>query len=242
MWITMSRGSRREQVRCNVVDSHRRYAEDPEQPNWYSPRRSAEAPGTRPYDSGVHDRPSLSFRLPEAREDDPVTSTGSHNLAPADSGVLRVPVRGPEYPPVRERPFSAPPAPSGPASAPPSRAPEPVDDSLNEPTSMVPLAGRQDSVYNARRPVSSVLFAIVTVVLLVPAVLLLVQATFVDDPTARGIVPAVLLVLGLPLTGTGLYSLAAGGRVSSRDAWLRPPVTYLPVGVALLIAAGLAVA
>jgi hypothetical protein len=71
--------------------------------------------------------------------------------------------------------------------------------------------------------------------------MLLIQVTFVDDPAVRGIVPAVLLTLGLPLAGGGLYSLAAGGR-AGRDVWLRPPVVYLPVGLFLLLAAGLSVA
>jgi hypothetical protein len=51
----------------------------------------------------------------------------------------------------------------------------------------------------------------------------------------------VLLTLGLPLTGAGLSSLAAGGPVG-RDIWLRPPLAYLPVGLLLLLAAGLSVA
>jgi hypothetical protein len=77
--------------------------------------------------------------------------------------------------------------------------------------------------------------------LMVPVIMLLVAATFDDDPLAGGVVPAVLLTLGLPLTGLGLYALAGGGPVG-REAWLRPPVAYLPVGLVLLMAAGLAVA
>jgi hypothetical protein len=203
------------------VDAHRRYADEPELPSWYSGQRSSEGRGASKYDSGVHEHPSLEFRLPDRQpQEDPVTSTGSHAL-PSDSGVLRTPVRGPEYPPVRKK------------------------EALEEPTSMVPMAApvkSDEGVYNSRRPVSAVVFAVVTVVLLVPAVLLLVQATFADDPTPRSIVPAVLLAFGLPLTGTGLYGLAAGGKVSGREAWLRPPVTYLPVGLVLLLAAGLSVA
>jgi hypothetical protein len=82
----------------------------------------------------------------------------------------------------------------------------------------------------------------VSALLMVPVILLLVQVTFVDDPAVRGVVPAVLLTMGLPLTGIGLYALAARGGPSGRDTWLRPPVAYLPVGLFLLLAAGLAVA
>jgi hypothetical protein len=173
---------------------------------------------------------------------------------------MRIPVRGPEYPTIRPtgNPTSladaAPPAPASPAvstvtttttyGAGAMPAPGAGSAAYDEPTSMVPLASgpRAESVYNAKRPVSAVVFAVVTGVLLVPAVLLLIQATFVDDPAARGVVPAVLLTLGLPLAGMGLYSLAVSGRAASRDAWLRPPLAYLPIGLVLLLAAGLAVA
>nr|BFE68508.1 hypothetical protein GCM10020092_018090 [Actinoplanes digitatis] len=117
----------------------------------------------------------------------------------------------------------------------------------NEPTSMVPMTGGPgrpapaESVYGSRRPVSALVLAVIVAVLSVPAVMLLMRATFVDEPTARGVVPAVLLTLGLPLTGIGLYALV-GGRTADRDAWLRPPIAYLPVGLILLLAAGLSVA
>ena len=224
-------------------------------------------PETNLYDPAVHERPSGAFRLPDQRSadpysappatygsPDPVTTSGSHALSSADSGSIRIPVRGPEYPAVR---------PSGAAS--PSDAPavstvtttttygsgvkpgaEPENAAYNEPTSMVPMTGDRsggaEAVYSARRPVSAVVFAVVSVVLLIPALLLVIQATFVDDPTARGVVPAVLLTLGLALTGFGLYSLAGDGRAAGRDAWLRPPLAYLPIGLVLLLAAGLAVA
>jgi hypothetical protein len=196
---------------------------------------------------------------------DPVTTSGSHALSSADSGSIRIPVRGPEYPAVR--PSGATSLADAPAVATVTTtttygsgvkvgaAPEPPPPpgaAYNDPTSMVPMAGDRfgtdpsragapDAVYRSRRPVSAVVFAVVTVVLLIPAVLLLVQATFVDDPSAR-IVPAVLLTLGLPLTGFGLYSLAGGSRTSARDAWLRPPLAYLPIGLLLLVAAGLGAA
>lgn len=231
------------------MEGHRRYAEEPE-PSWYPGRSSsdggvpgASGTGGNPYDSGVYERPSGAFRLPDQRPSDsyasssgyppadPATTSGSHALSSADSGAIRVPVRGPEYPAVR------------PGGGTPREAP-----AYNEPTSMVPLpggagAGRApEAVYSARRPVSAVVFASLTAVLLVPALLLLGQATFVGDPGARSIVPAVLLTLGLPLTGLGLFSLAGGGRATSREAWLRPPLAYLPIGLVLLVAAALGVA
>ncbi|MFI7547731.1 hypothetical protein [Actinoplanes sp. NPDC049599] len=252
------------------MEGHRRYAEEPE-PSWYTGQRApdaptsyaAPAPGANPYDSAVHERPSGAFRLPDQRSadpysappsgyasPDPVTTSGSHALSSADSGSIRIPVRGPEYPAVRPSGAAEPAVStvtttttygSGVAGLPP----EPPGAGYNDPPGMVPLAGGRsgaDAVYRSGRPVSAVLFAVVTVVLFIPAVLLLIQAVFVDDLTARGVVPAVLLTLGLPLTGFGLYSLAGAGRTGARDAWLRPPLAYLPIGLVLLLAAGLGVA
>jgi hypothetical protein len=232
------------------VDGHRRYADEPEQPSWYA----GQGP-PNPYDSGVYERPSGAFRLPEQRPGeeyvtDPVTSTGSH-ARPAVEPV-RAPVRGPEYPAIR--PTNATSLADAPAAnmygagspAPSSGLPAATAPGYNEPTSFVPpvpVAGRgRDSVYGARRPVSAVIVAVVTVLLMVPVIRLLIAATFASDPVAHSIVPAVLLTLGLPLTGVGLYALAGGGRPQNRDTWLRPPVAYLPTGLFLVLAAALAVA
>ncbi|WP_250027256.1 hypothetical protein [Paractinoplanes maris] len=207
----------------------RRYADDAE-PSWYagqgqySRSLESEVSGSipaNPYDSGIHERPSGAFRLPEQR---PVTTAGSHARAPESD--VRVPVRGPEYPTIRPTSDAVPPP-------------------MAEPTALVPPVipdrERKESVYQTRRPVTSFIVAIVMVVLMIPVVRLLVDATFTGDPTARGIVPAVLLTLGFTLTGIGLFAVARGGPIA-REAWLRPPVAYLPAGLILLVAAGLAVA
>ncbi len=326
------------------MDGHRRYADEPE-PSWYSGQEQYSSSTTNPYESGVHERPSGAFRLPEQREGDyassspyvtpdPVASTGGHSRSSSGQSAdqVRLPVRGPEYPTIRPTgatsladtppsgsygggsvsaapaygagapastygggspaPVSAPagtygggsPAPvsapagtygggaSAPVSAPASTygggsgapvsapattygggsgatsAPGSPVGGMAEPTGVVPPVSRfstetkpAESVYRTRRPVSAIVVAVVTVLLMVPVVMLLIQATFVDDPAARGIVPAVLLTLGLPLTGAGLYALAAGGPIG-REALMRPPVAYLPVGLLILVAAGLSVA
>ncbi len=335
------------------VEGHRRYADEPE-PSWYSGQDQYSSSATKPYDSGVHERPSGAFRLPEQREGDlaaslpyvtpdPVISTGSHSRSSSDPSPdqVRIPVRGPEYPTIRPTGATSladtPPATYGGATSladtPPATyggatsladAPPPAYGSVTsladasppaygsatsladvspsttygggsataagtyggassapattygtgqsapvsapgatpvpsspaggvvtphpEPTGVVPPVSRfatetkpAEAVYRSRRPVSAVVVAVATVLLMVPVVMLLIQATFVDDPVARGIVPAVLLTLGLPLTGVGLYALAGGGPVG-REALMRPPVVYLPVGLVLLLAAGLSVA
>jgi hypothetical protein len=203
----------------------------------------------------VHERPSGAFRLPEQRpayaaaEPDPVTSTGSHAWPAAEPA--RIPVRGPEYPAIRPggdtSRTGAPTAGTyGGGAAAPSCGP-PAAPADSEPTSLVPpvpgpdRARPGDSVYRTGRPVSAVVVAAGTVLLMVPVVRLLIAATFADAPEVRSIVPAVLLTLGLPLTGVGLYALAGGGRPAGRDTWLRPPVAYLPAGLVLVLAAALAV-
>ncbi|MGX6607246.1 hypothetical protein ACWKSP_34745 [Micromonosporaceae bacterium Da 78-11] len=245
------------------MEGHR-YADDPE-PSWYAgPGQYARSTdpdvsgshAVGPYDSGIHERPSGAFRLPEQRPvagpysaPDPVSSTGSHARpgepeARAAYDSVRIPVRGPEYPTIR--PTGAEPQPDRP------RPPESLVP-VAEPTTLVPpvtpdrsrfdqsAARPAESVYQPRRPVSSFIVAGVMVVLALPVVRLLLQATFTGSPNARSIVPAVLLALGFALTGIGLFSLASG-RPLSREAWLRLPIAYLPAGLLLLLAAGLAVA
>jgi hypothetical protein len=231
------------------VDGHRRYADEPEKPSWYSGQGPATGQnqyeaGASPYESGVHERPSGAFRLPGQRPADeygadPVTSTGSH-ARPVAEPPARASMRGPEYPAVRPSSAEAPAAPTSAIPGFPASQP-----SYNEPTSLVPPVQPPDrtreAVYSSRRPVSAVVVAIATAVLMIPVVRLLVSATFAGTPVAHSIVPAVLLSLGLPLTGVGLYALAGGGRPQNRDTWLRPPVAYLPAGLLLVLAAAIAV-
>jgi hypothetical protein len=244
------------------VDANRRYADDPD-PTWYP------APGN-PYDSGVQERPDGVFRLPEQRPypdqhvppadpylvpdpypmPDPLISASSQTIAPPEPPPLRIPVRGPEYPTIRppETPADSTPTTTY-GTPPPSEAsttygtPKASNEASagSEPTTLNPPVAKS-SFRGTRRPIGALIIGGVAALLLVPVVILLVHVTFVDTPSVRGIVPAVLLALGLPLTGVGLYTLASGNGPVGRDGWLRPPIAYLPVGLLLLLAAGLAVA
>ncbi|MEU4420963.1 hypothetical protein AB0F81_10065 [Actinoplanes sp. NPDC024001] len=133
------------------------------------------------------------------------------------------------------------------------RVPEQRDPAPPEPEVRIPVRGPEyptvrppavetesKGVYRTRRSLSSIILAAAVALLLVPVLRLLATVTFAADATPRGIVPAVLLTLGLALTGFGLF--AASGGTISRDSWLRAPVAYLPAGLVLLLAAGLAVA
>jgi hypothetical protein len=244
-------------LRFEIVDGHR-YAD--EEPGWYSGRgrhdpdvsgshaigssydsaggnsydsaggnsydsaggNSYDSAIGNPYDSGINERPSGAYRLPQQRPDPyalpgpAAPTTGGYSRSgdyDYDSG--RIPLRGTEYP-----------------TAKPSAEPEPEQE---------PVVRQPDGVYRSRRPLSSVVVAMVTGVLMIPIVRVLIIAAFASDPTAQAVGRAVLLTLGMALTGVGLFAVSRGGPVT-RDAWLCAPVVYLPTGLILLVAAGLAVA
>jgi hypothetical protein len=165
-----------------------------------------------PYDSGVQDRP---YRLPDQRD-------GGYSPPPSYAGPDPMTSTGSHARPAEEK----------------TETPRGYTGKLAR-----GLAGEQhEVVYRAKRPLSATVIALVTIVLMVPTVMLLIDATFGGGPIAPGgIVPSVLLTLGLPLTGLGLYTLAGTGPLT-REAWLRPPLAYLPIGLLILIAAGLGAA
>jgi hypothetical protein len=223
----------------HLVDGNRRYPDEPE-PSWYTGQSPTPSSAGNAYESGIHERPSGAFRLPAPGDSgyvppayapvDPVSATGSHSFPvtgrPPEEQT-RVSVRGPEYPAVR------------PTSSATSLADAPPPGTYGgKRGSNLPGAAR----YRARRPVSAVLIAVVVAVLMIPTIMLLMQATFGDGPMAPGaVVPSVLLALGLPLTGGGLYALT-GNRPAAREDWLRTPLVYLPIGLLLLLGAGLGAA
>jgi hypothetical protein len=59
-----------------------------------------------------------------------------------------------------------------------------------------------------------------------------------------GTFAALFALAGTPMTLIGLYGLATGAATASGPntgrAWLRTPLAYLPVGLVLILAAGLA--
>jgi hypothetical protein len=122
-----------------------------------------------------------------------------------------------------------------PVSAPPP--PRPVA----APASPAPVG---DSLYRSKRPAAAVLCWAPTMLLEVPALLLLLDAAFGDVRSVSGVISASCLVLALPLLAAGLYAVATGAvraaGPNSVQAWLRPPVSYLTVSLVLFVAAGLA--
>jgi hypothetical protein len=83
--------------------------------------------------------------------------------------------------------------------------------------------------------------AVVAELLLVPV---LVAGEFAHPVIAGAVLGALFAMVGIPLTAVGLYALVTGPSAASGPnavgAWLRTPLAYLPVGLVLLVAAGLA--
>jgi len=101
------------------------------------------------------------------------------------------------------------------------------------------------NIYRARRPA-------VAIMLVIPAVavgLLLIRAlaisAFGDPFLIGGVIASACALASLPLLVAGLYGLVTGAAHGAEQfgfkVWARPPLAYLLVGVALVLAAGLAI-
>jgi hypothetical protein len=107
------------------------------------------------------------------------------------------------------------------------------------------LGGGLKEAYRARRSGIAWLFGTVAVVV---EVLLLIKV-LIDSVTAHptntgGVIAGVFAMCGVPMVALGLYGLATGAATAGGPnvgrAWLRTPLAYLPIGLILIIAAGLA--
>jgi hypothetical protein len=104
---------------------------------------------------------------------------------------------------------------------------------------------RTNNVYRARRPGVAMLLMLPTVgagVLLVRA---LAIAAFGKVFSISGVIASCLALAALPLFVLGLYGLITGAAYAAEHlgfrTWARPPLAYLVVALALLIASGLAI-
>lgn len=153
--------------------------------------------------------------------------SGRHDETRADPGGLVDPARvANPAPRPGPRPGEEPAMPRRPVAAPGSPGPT------------------SDGVYRSKRPAAAVLIGLPAVLLELPALFLLRDATFADPASASGVISAASIMLALPLLALGLYAVATGAvraaGPNSAQAWLRPPVAYLSVGLVLFLAAGLA--
>jgi hypothetical protein len=101
------------------------------------------------------------------------------------------------------------------------------------------------NIYRARRPA-------VAILLIIPAIgvgLLLVRAlaiaAFGNTFLIGGVIASACALASLPLIVAGLYGLVTGAAHGAEHygfkVWARPPLAYLLVGIALVVAAGLAI-
>jgi hypothetical protein len=212
------------------VDEHRSYP-DPgyaESTGWYDDRGGYRSEGR--YGGGDYgEYADYGAESRESRRPEPDPGRAQAHAIGPRSGVPIPDDPGPRRPP-----------PVAPGSPGPLGPPGPVG-----PVTPMGPAGSTGEMYRSRRPAAAILFGVVAGILEIPALVLLRDATFGDGPvSASGVVAAVCLVAALPLLAVGLYAVATGAvraaGPNSAQAWLRPPVAYLSVGLVLFVAAGFA--
>jgi hypothetical protein len=226
--VTGSRG-----IACGVVDEHRNYPAEPE-PRWFT--------GEGNYrDSEWEARGAGAGRYAEEGY--------RYAAAPAGAGPVG-PRSGQPLPPPPDsgREPLAPGALSG--SVPFNQGGEDQQRSHTEAIDRSALrrgggaASAGEGVYRTRRPTVAIPLAVATVLLALPAVRLLLSSAFGSTLSAAGVISAIFTLIGLPMVAAGLYGLLTGAlRVPQAPgvaAWLRTPMAYLPIGLVLFIAAGLA--
>jgi hypothetical protein len=107
------------------------------------------------------------------------------------------------------------------------------------------LGGAPKEAYRARRSGIAALLGAVAVVVEVLVLIKVLADSITAHPTnTGGVLAGVFAMCGVPMIALGLYGLATGAAIAGGPnvgrAWLRTPLAYLPVGLILIIAAGLA--
>ncbi|MGY0232531.1 hypothetical protein [Longispora urticae] len=223
-----------------------RSAEQPGGQSWTPEQRPAEQAWT-PAEQATGGQRHQAERVPllkgQPRPEQP-KSNGFPSEQPTSGGF---PTEQPAFdPPTTRVPTVDPARGPEPGRGPePARAPQP-----GYPTEPVQLrrpepAADGDGVYRSRRPVIAIGLAAVVGVLEIAALVLLGSTLLANGTTSpSGVVAGVLLLLGLPVFAAGMYGMVTGaGRASERHGarvLLRPPLSYLVIGLVLLLGAALA--
>jgi hypothetical protein len=100
-------------------------------------------------------------------------------------------------------------------------------------------------IYRASKPWIAALLIVPAIVAGLLLIRALAIAAFGPTFSTSGVIASVLGLASLPLLVTGLYGLAVGAADGAEQfgfrLWARPPLAYLLVGIAFVIAAGLAI-
>lgn len=130
------------------------------------------------------------------------------------------PARRPEYPHQRPGEFRPDPRPAG-EPAPPT------------------------NIYRARRPAFAAALIIPAVLVGLLLVRALAIAAFGPTFSTSGVIASSLALTSLPMLVSGVYGLLTGAAYGAEHVgfkvWAKPPLAYLVVGIAFVIAAGLAI-
>jgi hypothetical protein len=151
-------------------------------------------------------------------------------------------------------PVSPPATPGSPASIAPllGSPSSTVYQAGSTPTQAIPsamsgsnLGGAPKEAYRARRSgIAGLLGAVAVVVEVLVLIKVLIDSVTAHPTNAGGVLAGVFAMCGVPMIALGLYGLATGAAIASGPnvgrAWLRTPLAYLPIGLILIIAAGLA--
>jgi hypothetical protein len=141
------------------------------------------------------------------------------------------------------------PAQAGPVSGTPAApmSPQLTPAALAAPTAAIPAGGgaAPAATYRSRRPGLAVLLGIGSAIVEIILLKVLLGNVFHSGPSAvAGTLGSLFALTGTPMTAIGVYALATGAATASGlspgRAWLRTPLAYLPVGLILIVAAGLA--
>lgn len=226
------------------MDPHRNFPDEPD-PRWYPAERGVpDADWDRRgahYDdeSGYGD--ADRYRVAEPR----AAGRGGYDVEQGPAGAARY-GESMAGRPGSIGPRSGEPLPPRPAEAPedaPRHLTETIDRSALRRSSGGSEPGAGGGVYRGRRPgLAAALIAVTVVFELVQLRMLAVAALTRLSP--GGAIASSFTLLGLPLFALGLYGLLTGaaavpGAPAAR-LWLRVPLVYLPVGLVLFVAAGLA--
>jgi hypothetical protein len=237
------------------VDGHRGYSGEQDN-RWFpgEPGYGQRYEEGQRYEDGPRYDDGERYRVPERRHAG--LDEGPSEAHPLDTRTPIGPRSGVELPPyssdspfVPEPAFPADPPPTVPPAGFPPDAADPTGEHRTQPIDRsalrrpaAPTPG--PTVYRSRRVGAAGILGALAVVVELLLVRVLLSGEFASTVVPGAVLGGLFAMTGVPLVAMGLYGLmtgaaAAAGATPAR-AWLRTPLAYLPVGLALLVAAGLA--